>query len=101
MLSFDLHPSWWFGRKMDDSDYEWRFWADFFSSNLYLFGLQGLIGLSINHQMEKVSIIISVTELIFKASIYVASEIHTHNTIFCLEDGHSLLCLVFISVALN
>lgn len=54
MLSFDLHPSWWFGRKMDDTDYEWRFWADFFSQNMHWLLIHLIMGLAINHQLSKV-----------------------------------------------
>ncbi|KAF6026129.1 HHAT [Bugula neritina] len=53
MLSFDLHPSWWFGRKMDDSDYEWRYWADYYTSNILFYLGHMLMGLIFNLYLEK------------------------------------------------
>ena len=59
MLSFDLHPSWWFGRKMDDSDYEWRFFAEFYGRAMMWYVGHALMGLALNHHLKKVSICIS------------------------------------------
>jgi len=59
MLSFDLHPSWWFGRKMDDSDYEWRYWADYYTSNILFYLGHMLMGLIFNLYLEKVPAITS------------------------------------------
>ena len=55
MLSFDLHPSWWFGRKMDDSDYEWRYWVDYYGTNIQWYIGHAFLGLTVNTHLQKVS----------------------------------------------
>ena len=66
MLSFDLHPSWWFGRKMDDSDYEWRFFAEFYGRAMMWYVGHALMGLALNHHLKKVSIMYIIHLMVYR-----------------------------------
>jgi len=54
VLSFDLHPSWWFGRRMDDGDYEWRYWADFYSRHTHWYLGHACLSMILNTSLREV-----------------------------------------------
>ncbi|XP_067942781.1 protein-cysteine N-palmitoyltransferase HHAT-like [Watersipora subatra] len=93
MLSFDLHPSWWFGRKMDDSDYEWRYWVDYYSNNLPWYLGHALLGLAINCHLEKGRIYVNIAFSLVSLSYILGIKQLT----FLICN----VCLVYLTVVLT